>query len=95
VILLIWSMDQSTETMQALSAGEIEDLLRRNGTEMIPLVEAEARRDPSFAKLLGGAWKNRMTDEVWSRLQAVWDRRGWDGIPDEGASPPRLRIRPG
>jgi len=87
VILLIWSMDQSTETMQGLSAGEIEDLLSRNGTEMIPLVEAEARRDPSFAKLLGGVWKNRMTDEVWSRLQAVWDRRGWDGIPEESLNP--------
>ncbi len=94
VILLIWSMDQSVETMQCLSAGEIEDLLSRNGPEMIPLVEAEARRDPSFARLLGGVWKNRMTDEVWSRLQAVWDRRGWDGIPEEGALPPTLRIGP-
>lgn len=82
VILLIWSMDQSIKTMQNLSAGEIEDLLVRNGIEMIPLVEAEARRDPSFAKLLGGVWKNRMANEVWSRLQAVWDRRGWDGIPE-------------
>lgn len=95
VILLIWSMDQSTETMQYLSAGEIEDLLSRNGTEMIPLVEAEARRDPSFAKLLGGVWKNSMTDEVWSRLQAVWDRRGWDGIPEESTSPTTSRIVPG
>jgi hypothetical protein len=77
--------------MQGLSAGVIEDLLSRNGTEMIPLVEAEARSDPSFAKLLGGVWKNKMTDEVWSRLQAVWDRRGWDGIPEEGASPPTQR----
>jgi hypothetical protein len=86
VILLIWSMDQSIQTMQNLSAGEIEDLLSRNGVEMIPLIEAEARRDPSFAKLLGGVWKNRMTDEVWSRLQAVWDRRGWDGIPEDRSS---------
>lgn len=83
VILLIWSMDQSIETIQSLSAGEIEDLLAMNGTEMIALVETEARHDPSFAKLLGGVWKNRMKDEVWSRLQAVWDRRGWDGIPEE------------
>jgi len=90
VILLIWSMDQSTETMQNLSAGEIEDLLSRKGTEIIPLVEAEARRDPSFAKLLGGVWKNRMTDEVWFRLQAVWDRRGWDGIPEESTTLPTL-----
>jgi len=85
VILLIWSMDQSVETMQNLSAGEVEDLLSRNGSEMISLVEAEARRDPSFAKLLGGVWKNRMTNDVWSRLQASWDRRGWDGIPEESA----------
>jgi hypothetical protein len=83
VILLIWSMDQSTETMQSLSAGEIEDLLSWNGTEIIFHVEDEARRNPSVAKLLGGVWKHRMTDEVWSRLQAVWDRRGWDGIPED------------
>jgi hypothetical protein len=83
VILLIWSMDQSIKTLQSLSAGEIENLLARNGNEMIALVEAEAQRDPSFAMLLGGVWKNRMADEVWSRLQAVWDRRGWDGIPEE------------
>lgn len=81
-ILLIWSMDQSIKTIQNLSAGAIEDLLAKNGTEIIGLVEAEARRDPSFAKLLGGVWQNRMSDEVWSRLQAVWDRRGWDGIPE-------------
>jgi hypothetical protein len=86
VILLIWSMDQSTETMQSLSAGEIENLLSSNGTEIISLVEDEARRNPNVAKLLGGVWKNQMNDEVWSRLQAVWDRRGWDGIPED-ASP--------
>jgi hypothetical protein len=76
-------MDHSTETMQSLSAGEIEDLLSRNGKEIISLVEDEARRNPTVAKLLGGLWKHRMTDEVWSRLQAVWDRRGWDGIPED------------
>lgn len=83
VILLIWSLDQSIKTMQILSAGEIENLLARNGMETIALVESEARRNPSFAKLLGGVWQNRIADEVWSRLQAVSDRRGWDGIPDE------------
>jgi hypothetical protein len=82
IILLIWATDQSARTMQILSAGDLENLLARNGTEMIPLVEAEAVRDPSFAKLLGGVWKNSMTDEVWARLQSVRDRRGWDGIPE-------------
>jgi hypothetical protein len=80
--LLIWSIDQSTKTMQILSAGSIEELLSNHGPEMISLVEAEARRDPSFAKVLGGVWKSGLTDEIWVRLQAVWDRRGWDDIPE-------------
>jgi hypothetical protein len=83
VILLIWAIDQSERVMQILSAGPVEDLLARHGDGLISLVEAEARHDPSFAKVLGGVWKNNMTDEVWARVQAVWDRRGWDGIPEE------------
>lgn len=75
VILLIREMDQSVRISQSLSAGEIENLLSRNGSEMIALVEAEAHRDPGFARLLAGVWRNRMTDEVWMRLQAVCDRR--------------------
>jgi hypothetical protein len=87
VVLLIWSLNQSLKIMQILSAGSIEDLLAKHGDEMIALVEAEAKRDPSFAKLLGGVWKSSMTDEVWARLQSVWDTRGWDGIPEDSPSP--------
>jgi hypothetical protein len=83
VILSIWFLDQSQATMQNLSAGPIEDLLSQHGEKMISHLESEAKRDPSFAKLRGGVWRNRMSDEVWYRLQAVWDRREWDGIPEE------------
>ena len=82
IILLIWSMDPSATIIQELSAGPLEDLLAQHGDGVIGLVEAETQRDPTFAKLLGGVWKNRMTDEVWGRVQSVWDRRGWDGIPE-------------
>jgi len=60
----------------------IEDLLSMHGDKFIDRIEAEARTDPSFAKLLGGVWKSQMSDQLWERVQAVWDRRGWDGIPD-------------
>jgi hypothetical protein len=82
LILAIHTQDQSVAVMQTLSAGPIEELLTKHGPAMIGVVEIEARKDPSFAKLLGGVWRNRMTEEVWARLQAVWDRRGWDGIPE-------------
>jgi hypothetical protein len=50
--------------------------------ELIDRIEAEARIDASFARLLGGVWKARMSDPLWERVQAVWDRRGWDGTPE-------------
>jgi len=81
LILAIHSLDQSPRIDKVLSAGPIEDLLAKHGESFIDHVEAEARRDPTFASTLGGVWKNNMTDEVWERLQAVWDRRGWDGTP--------------
>lgn len=83
VILAINALDRSNKIQEVLSAGPIEDLLSKHGESMIAAVEFQARRDPTFAKLLGGVWKNRMSDEIWARLQAVWDRRGWDGIPEE------------
>lgn len=82
MILAILSRDQSQSTMQNLSAGPLEDLLGYHGVAFIDRVESQARRDPIFAKLLGGVWQNRMPDEIWLRVQAVWDRRGWDDIPE-------------
>ena len=82
LILEIHHRDQSQAIKQVLSAGPIEDLLAKHGETFINRVEAEARKDPLFAKVLGGVWQNSMSDAVWKRVQAVWDRRGWDGIPE-------------
>ena len=83
LILNIHGKDQSARVQEVLSAGPVEDLLAKHGESFIDRVEAEARKDPKFAKLLGGVWKNRMTEGIWDRVRAVWDRRGWDGIPEE------------
>ena len=82
LILEVHRRNQSNEIQQVLSAGPVEDLLGMHGGLFIERVESEARQNPQFAKLLGGVWQGRMTDEVWSRLQSVWDRKGWDGIPE-------------
>jgi hypothetical protein len=82
LILAVHRKDQSIRVQQLLSAGEVEDLLGMHGDRFIDRIEAEARTDPSFAKLLGGVWQGSMSDEHWARLRAVWDRRGWDGIPE-------------
>jgi hypothetical protein len=82
LILAIHRKDHSPRVQELLSAGMVEDLLAMHGDKFIDRVEAEAQEDPSFAKLLGGVWKNQMSDQLWARVQAVWDRRGWDGISE-------------
>ena len=68
-----------------LAAGPLEDLLSYHGEAFIARVEAKAKSNPKFAWLLGGVYQYQMTDEIWSRVQKVWDRRGWDGIPTSDA----------
>jgi hypothetical protein len=82
LILAVLKRSDSNEIQEVLSAGPLEDLLAKHGDAIIESVEAEAKLNPMFAKLLGGVWKSSMTDEIWNRVQDVWDRRGWDGIPE-------------
>jgi hypothetical protein len=81
LILEIHRRDHSNKTQEVLSAGNLENLLDKYGDAFIERVEAEARADPLFASLLGGVWKSSMGEAIWNRVQAVWDRRGWDGAP--------------
>ncbi len=64
-----------------LAAGPLEDLLSMHGENFIERVESEARRNPAFAWLLGGVWQHTMSESIWTRVQSVWDRKGWDGVP--------------
>lgn len=64
-----------------LAAGALEDLLSYHGEAFIERVEAQAKVNTGFARLLGGVWQFQMSEDVWRRVQQVWDRRGWDGIP--------------
>jgi hypothetical protein len=56
------------KVMALLAAGPLEDVLARHGPAVIEEVETRARRLPRFRHLLGGVWKNAMTDEVWDRV---------------------------
>src|SRR6185312_3783949 len=81
-ILEVLRRNHSSEILQVLSAGPLEDLLVKHGDAFIDRIEAEAWSNPLFAKLLGGVWRNVMGDHIWHRVQKAWDRRGWDGIPE-------------
>src|SRR4051812_17410802 len=52
----------------ALAAGPLEELLARHGPAYIERAETEARQRPKFRHLLGGVWRNAMSDAVWERV---------------------------
>ena len=70
--------DGSDVVFGSLAAGPLESLLSGHGARVIDTVEELARQNPKFARLLGGVWKHEMSDEVWRRVQEVWDRSLWD-----------------
>jgi|SRR5690242_9197795 len=70
-ITTAYKRDLSDKVLGCLAAGPLEDLLATQGPEFIERVEELARRDPKFNYLLGGVWRNSMTDEIWQRVQAA------------------------
>jgi hypothetical protein len=59
-----------------LAAGPLEDLMDHHGDSFIDRAEAEARRNPAFALLLGGVWRSTIAEHVWERMGMV-AKRGW------------------
>ena len=51
------------------------------GAGWVAVPDPLARKYPNAGRERG-VWQNTMPDEIWARIQAVWDRRGWDGIPE-------------
>jgi hypothetical protein len=79
-ILTVLKTDSSPKILENLAAGPLECLLANHGSTVIERVEQEAKGNSEFASLLGGVWRNTISDEIWARVQSVWDRRGWDGV---------------
>jgi ABC-type nitrate/sulfonate/bicarbonate transport system substrate-binding protein len=78
-ILEVLKRDPPDEVIEVLAAGPLEDYIAKLGDSVIERVEQQAASDPKFRSLLGGVWRNNISDDVWRRVQACSDRSGWDG----------------
>lgn len=70
-ILVTYQRDISQSVIGMLAAGPLEELLAEYGPAYIERVERLAERDEKFNRLLGGVWRNSMTDEVWERIRSA------------------------
>lgn len=67
----------SDDELGHIAAGPLEHILGHHGDRYIEAVEEAAAWDAKFARMLTGAWKYLMSDEVWRRVQAIQAR-----VPD-------------
>ena len=79
LILEILRRNNSSQILEVLSAGPLEELLANHGERIIESVENEAMKNSSFATLLGGVWRNSISEGVWARVEKVRNQHGWDG----------------
>lgn len=77
-ILSVLKHDISETVQENLAAGAMEGVLSYYGETLIDRVEQEAHHNAKLRSLLGGVWQNRMSEAVWSRIEAIADRSGWD-----------------
>jgi len=71
VIHLIRQLDGSDIILANLAAGPLEDLLVQHGSNFIDRIEALAKHDQQFKKLLGAVWQRDIPDNIWQRVRAV------------------------
>ena len=71
LILGILKRDQSDSVIPCLAGGPLENLLVHHGPSFIERVEELAKANQDFNRLLGGVWKNGISDEIWNRLASV------------------------
>ena len=81
IIEAIHELDPDQKYVEEFAAGPVEDLLAFQGISLIDRIERKAREDRSFAFVLGGVWQSAMPDNIWDRVQACRERKGWDGVP--------------
>ena len=77
VLLEFLEHDPSMQAKAVMAAGPLEDCLAYRGEEVIARVEVLAAEKPKFNHLLGGVWRNRMSDAVWKRVLACRDEIEW------------------
>ena len=77
LIEAIHDADSAQRFTEVFAAGPIEELLVHHGLEVIERILTKARKDPSFAHVLGGVWKNSMSEDVWEALKQARSTNSW------------------
>ena len=59
------------DELSAIAAGPFESLMGKHGCTYIDQLEQLCQTNAKFARMTTGAWQHTMTEEVWTRVQAI------------------------
>jgi len=62
---------ETEDQLCAIAAGPFEHLLGSHGETYIDRIEDQCRRNEKFARMTTAAYRHKMSDDVWSRVQAI------------------------
>lgn len=75
IILDVLSKKPTSDVIELLAAGPLEDLLVENGGLVIDDIERCAKSDSKVAMLLGGVWQSEMDLGLWKRIEKARSRK--------------------
>ena len=61
----------SDDELGEIAAGPFETLFGKHGTDYIDRLEEQSQLEPKFGRMTTGAWQHTMTDDIWTRVQAI------------------------
>lgn len=68
IILIILEMCESDDLIYNVAAGPMEDLLSNVDDAGLDSIERISSSNKLFKTMLGGVWKNNISDRVWERI---------------------------
>lgn len=77
IVEAIHERDVHQEYIGMFAASLVEDILCYHGADVIERVEAKAKRDVKFAKVLGGVWQSDTPHDIWKRVEVARGNYSW------------------
>lgn len=78
IIFTIYEMTDNEFVLDNLAAGPLEDLLARNGGEVIDDIERYIEINNKFCCVLSGIWEGNITPNILKRIDELIDKYGSD-----------------
>lgn len=73
-IVKAFELASDANHLETMAAGPVEHLLAHHGEKWISHFEEASSSNENFAWMMTGVWQNKMSDEIWSRVEKIQEQ---------------------